>query len=365
MTWSGGNGSIGASVKVPESAGPHVYAVVAAGFGGDVNLSGATFPGLWEGSAMTPLLAAPLLFGGNKQMLMGWIVEDPDPGINDIVFGHNGIPGSLWTNNRFLAVGLWSQAQQLDMATVKDRVVSTVGAAPTTQNKITVPSVKPAHRVISAHFVTGRDFSAFTGARIAAPQLPGGNAFIGNGGQLLLGETRGAASTEPTATQGSIASWASFGLNLAPAPLVAGARSRMRAGVGRVGASVYRYAEPHPDRFYQVPPVGTFSNVVAGNFILSADGVPMPVWPKDPDDTNDYTLDWSNHLAEDDRINHVEHTVAGALRKFSDAVDKTGVRTQVWINGGTVNVNRPVRVRASTARGRRFDRTFWLAGVSN
>lgn len=367
LSWSAGSGTIGTSVNVPATAGEHVYGLVAAGFGSAVSIGSSTFTCLWEGVAPTPLLAAPLVFGGN--MLMGWIVEDPDPGINDIVFNQAGIPGSFWTNNRFLAVGVWSQAQPLDIANIDDHVVSAIGSGATTVNKVTVPSSKPAHRVISAHFVAGREFSAFTGARVAAPRMDGGNAFVGNGGQLLLGETRGATSTEPTATQGSTAAWASFGLNIAPAPLAAGAKARIKAGVGRVGGSVYRFAEPHPDRFYRVPKVGTVGNglVLAGNFVPSADGVPMPVWTKDPDDTNDYTLDWSEHLADDDKITHVEHTVSGSLRRFSQSVDEDGggAMTQVWINGGTVNVTRSVRVRCSTAKGRRFDRTFWIAGTSN
>lgn len=359
-------GTIGASVNIPSTAGEHVYGVVAAGFGTDVNIASSTFTGLWEGAPMTPLLAAPLFFGSNKQMLMGWIVEDPDPSINDITFGHAGVPGSFWAMNRFLTVGVWSQAEPIDMDNVQDLVVSAVGSGATTVNQVTVPSATPAHRVISAHFVTGREFSAFTGSRVAAPLIGGGNAFVGNGGHLILGESRGAASVEATATQGSIASWAAFGLNLAPAPLVAGAKSRIKAGVGRVGGSVYRYAEPHPDRFYRVPKVGSAPvSLVAGSFHRSTDGVLMPVWAKDPDDTNDYTLDWSEHLAEDDRITHVEHTMSGSLRKFSEAIDDTGVMTQVWVNGGTVNVTRTVRVRCSTARGRRFDRTFLIAGTSN
>lgn len=361
-----GSGSMPASVNVPATAGENVYAVIAAGYGTDVDITAASFSAAWPGETLVPLFD-PIFFGSDKQVMLGWIVENPAAGIGAVTFSHSGVPGAFWACNRFLAVGVWSQATPLDMDNIEDVVVTAVGSTPTTVNEVTVPSASPAHRVISAHFVTGSGFSNFTGTRVAAPQLGGGNFIVGNGGQLILGESRGAASVDATATQGSIGSWAAFGLNLEPEALSIGAASRVNAGIGRVGGSVYRFAQPHPDRFYVVPKVGTVgaSGVLAGNFVPSADGVPMPVWTKDPDDTNDYTLDWSNHLAEDDRITHVEHTLSGSLRKFSEAIDDTGVMTQVWINGSTVDVTRSVRVRCSTARGRRFDRTFWIAGTSN
>lgn len=368
-----GSGSMPVSVNVPATADEYVYAVVAAGYGTDVNITGATFSAAWAGETLVPVFD-PIFFGSNKQVMLGWIVENPASGIGTVTFSHAGVPGSFWACNRFLAVGVWSLAKPLDLDNLDDLVVTAVGSTPTTVNKVTVPSSSPAHRVISGHFVTGSDFSNFTGARVAAPHIGGGNFIVGNGGQLILGESRGATSVEATATQGNIGSWAAFGINLEPEPVTIGAKARIKAGVGRVGGSVYRFAEPHPDRFHVVEPVGTIGTEgrVAGNFTLSADGVPMPVWAKDPDDTNDYTLDWSNHLADDDRIIHVEHTPSGSLRVFSQTFDDPdvvpggrGVMTQVWINGGTVNVTRTVRVRVSTLRGRRFDRTFLIAGTSN
>lgn len=352
---------IDVSVNVNPNAGEYVYGIAAYGWTGEPSVSGDTISCTWTDGTPIPLLASPLLFGSDKNLLMGWIVENPAGG--SVVASHSGIGTGLDTRSRFLTVGVWSQAQPLDLDNIEDAVVSAVGSTNVTTSGVTVPSILPASRVISAHLVgKGKKITDFTGDRVASAPSPSGN------GQLLMGETRGAESVTPTISHNvSTGLWGSFGLNLDPAPLVFGAQGRHKAGKGAFGGSVYRFAEPHPDRFYVVPPVGTIgtSGVLAGNFVPSLDGVPMPVWPKDPDDTSDYTLDWSNHLADDDRITHVEHTLSGSLRKFSEAIDDNGVMTQVWVNGSTVNVTRSVRVRCSTARGRRFDRTFWLAGTSN
>ncbi|ORA05793.1 hypothetical protein BST17_08535 [Mycolicibacterium bacteremicum] len=346
------------SVNVNPNAPDYVYGIVAYGWTGEPSVSGDTIGCTWTGATPLPLLATPLLFGSNKNLLMGWIVENPSSGT--VVASHSGIGTGLDTRSRFITVGVWSQAQPLDLPNIQAAVVSAVGSTNVATSGVTVPSILPASRVITAHLVgKGKKINDFTGTRVASAPSPSGN------GQLLLGETRGAASVNPTITHNtSTQLWGAFGLNTDPAPLAFGAAGRHKAGSGSWGGSVYRFAEPHPDRYYEVPRIGS-STILAGNFVRSTDGVAMPVWVKDPDDTNDYTLDWSNHLADDDRITHVEHTVSGSLRRFSQALDETGHMTQVWINGGTVNVTRSVRVRASTARGRRFDRTFWIAGTQN
>lgn len=353
--------NIDVSVNVNPNAGEYTYGIVAYGWTGEPSVSGDPVSCTWTGGTPLPLMAAPLLFGSNKNLLMGWIVENPVSGTIEAT--HTGIGTGFDTRSRFIAAGVWSQAQPLDLDNIQSAVVYAAGSTNVTTSGVTVPSILPASRVITAHLVgKGKKVTNFTGTRVASAPSPSGN------GQLLLGETRGAESVTPLVTHNvSTGLWGAFGLNLDPAPLAFGARGRHRAGSGSWGGSVYRFAEPHPDRYYRVPKVGTLSGatVVGGNYVPSADGVPMPVWTKDPDDTNDYTLDWSEHLADDDRITHVEHTVSGSLRKFSEALDENGSMTQVWINGSTVNVTRSVRVRCSTARGRRFDRTFWIAGTNN
>ena len=357
--------NIDASVNVNPIVGEYTYGVVFYGWTGDVSVSGDTISCLWDGATLTPLLASPLLFGSSKNLLMGWIIESPTTG--SVVATHTGIGTDLFdTRWRFLTAGVWSQVEQLDLANIQAAVVSGVGSASVTSHTVTVPSMLPASRVVAAHLLgRGKKVAAYNGTRVALASSTQG--IFGGNGQLLLGEVGGASSVASTVTHNvSTGLWGTIGLNLDPAVMAFGAKGLHRTGVkGAYGGSVYRYAEPHPDRFYVVPAVGSMTNVLAGNFVASADGVQMPVWTKDPDDTNDYTLDWANHLADDDLITHVEHTVSGSLRRFSQAVDEGGSLTQVWINGGTVNVTRSVRVRATTARGRRFDRTFWIAGTSN
>ena len=357
--------TIDRAVNVNPAAGPYVYGIVLYGFTSDVSLTGDTVTCTWTGGTPVDLLASPLLFGSSMNMLMGWIVENPVSGTVQV--SHTGIGTSTWAKARFLTVGVWSQAQQLDLVNIQSAVVSAVGSTNVTSHTVTVPSILPASRVIAGHLVgRGKKITAYNGTKVAAansagtPNSPSGN------GQMILGECRGAASVDSTVTQSpSTGLWATFGLNIDPAPVVFGAKGSHKAGKGAFGASVYRFAEPHPDRLYVVPPVGAANDqVLAGNFIRSLDGVPMPVYVKDPDDTSDYTLDWSNHLADDDKIIHVECTTSGSLRMISQpALDDAGVLTQVWITGSTVNVTRSVRIRCSTAKGRRFDRTFWIAGA--
>lgn len=346
------------ALNVNPHAGEYVYGLAFYGWTGGVSVSGDPITCTWDDDTVVPLLDTPLLFGSNQNLLMGWIVENPSSGT--VKAAHSGIgTNPLDTRARFLTAGVWAQAEPLDLDNIGDLVVSAAGSTAVGSDTITVPSILPASRVIAAHFVgRAKKITDYSGTKVAV-------AGSTNKGQLVLGECRGAESVDSTATHNtSTALWAAIGLNLDPAPVVFGAKGSHRAGKGAFGASVYRFAEPHPDRFYAVPPVGAANDsVIAGNFVRSADGVLMPVYVKDPDDTCDYTQDWSNHLADDDRITHVEYTVSGALRRFSQALDDSGVMTQVWITGGTVNVTRPVQVRASTAKGRRFDRTFWIAGA--
>lgn len=356
--------TIDRAVNVNPTAGPYVYGIVVYGFTSDVSLTGDTVTCTWTGGTPVDLLASPLLFGSSMNMLMGWIVENPVSGTVQV--SHTGIGTSTWAKARFLTVGVWSQAQQLDLVNIQAAVVSATGSTNVTSHSVTVPSILPASRVIAAHLVgRGKKITDYNGTKVASansagtPNSPSGN------GQMILGECRGAASVNSTVSQSpSTGLWATLGLNIDPAPVVFGAKGSHKAGKGSFGASVYRFAEPHPDRLYVVPPVGAANDqVLAGNFIRSLDGVPMPVYVKDPDDTSDYTLDWSNHLADDDKIIHVECTTSGSLRMISQpALDDAGVLTQVWITGSTVNVTRSVRIRCSTAKGRRFDRTFWIAG---
>lgn len=363
LSWTESAGSISVPVNVNPVAGEHVYGLAFYAFTGGVSVSGDTIACTWGAADVVPLLDTPLLIDGNFATLMGWIVADPPSA--EVVVSHSGIGPAILLDNRcrFITAGVWSQALPLDLDNITDAVVSATGSTPVTSHTLTVPSVLPASRVLAAHFVARRAQWPSSGHRITDYNGTPVASAAGEG-HLLLGERRGANSVASTATHTSTGAWAAIGLNLNPAPVTFGASGRHRAGKGSFGASVYRFAEPHPDRIYLVPKVGDANDkVLAGNFVRSLDGVPMPVYVKDPDDTSDYTLDWSNHLADDDKIIHVECTTSGSLRMISQpALDDAGVLTQVWITGSTVNVTRTVRIRCSTAKGRRFDRTFYIAG---
>lgn len=350
---------IDVSVNVNPSAGEYVYGIAYYGWTGGVSVSGDTIGCTWNGGAVIPLLATPLLFGSNMNTLMGWIIENPPSG--SVVATHSGITTGLDTRSRFLTVGTWAQTEPLDLDNIQTQVVSAVGSTNVASHTVTVPSIGPASRVIAGHLVgRGKSVANYNGTRVASATTSGG-------GQLLMGEVRGAVSTDSTVTHNvSTGLWGALALNLDPAPVVFGAKGSHRAGSGAFGGSVYRFAEPHPDRSWMIPAINaqTVPSVIAGSFLRSADGVEMPVFAKDPDDTSDYTFFWDNHMADDDEITHVTHDAGGSLRIFSEP-DPVGNATQVWINGGTVGVSYPVRIRVSTKKGRRMDRTFRIAGVQN
>lgn len=231
-------------VNVNPSAGPYVYGIVVYGFTSDVSLTGDTVTCTWTGGTPVDLLASPLLFGSSMNMLMGWIVENPVSGTVQV--SHTGIGTSTWAKARFLTVGVWSQAQQLDLVNIQSAVVSAVGSTNVTSHTVTVPSILPASRVIAAHLVgRGKKITAYNGTKVAAansagtPNSPSGN------GQMILGECRGAASVDSTVTQSpSTGLWATFGLNIDPAPVAFGAKGTHKAGKGSFGASVYRRSTP-------------------------------------------------------------------------------------------------------------------------
>jgi hypothetical protein len=351
------DGSKSVSVNINPTA-ENTYGIVAYGIVGDSDIDGATLGVTWDGDAMTPL-CDPLFFDTDNSVLRGWIIENPSSG--NVVATYDDLPFGLLTKNLFLACVVVSSVEPLDLGTIEAAVVTAEGSGSVTTSGVTVASGVPADRVISAHLIGKlRAFSGYNGTRIAAPILAGG-------GQLLLGERRGEASTVATVTHNATsANWAAFGLNLNALPIegFGFATSVVTIPQARFGADVYRATTPHPDRDYSVPGVGSADvNLIGGATTGSADGVNMPVWSKDPDDTLDYTLRWHNHMAPDDEIIAVSHTTTGSLRVFSESF--SGDQTQVWLNGGTPGVTHEVRVRFTTARGRRHDRTFLIAGENN
>lgn len=102
-------------------------------------------------------------------------------------------------------------------------------------------------------------------------------------------------------------------------------------------------------------------------WVQSADGTWMPRWPKDPDDVEDYTLDWSRKLAPADTLISCVFTpvaispvsLTQALTVLSQNV--TDTQSTGWISGGwPLGQIYEVLVRVVTLEGRQHDRTFQL-----
>ena len=354
---AGGDADGSKSVTVNVGAGENTYGVVAYGIVGDSDIDGATLDVTWAAQPMTPLLTTPLLFDTDNSILTGWIIENPGSG--SVSASYADLPFGLITKNLFVAAVAIASVEPLDLGSIAASVVSEEASGSVASSGVTVASGVPADRVISAHLIGKfRAFKSFSGTKLAAPLLAGG-------GQLLLGESRGDTSVDATATHtASSGNWAAWGFNLDALPVGdLGFAAETTIPAGSFGADLYRWAEPHPDRYYVVPPAGsTDPNLIAGPTTAAANGVQMPVWTKDPDDTLEYTLRWSNHLADDDEIIRVEHRADG-LQIFSELINSDmAAETQFWAKGATSGITHPVRIRFWTKRGRQHDFTAFVAG---
>jgi hypothetical protein len=351
------SGNESATLTVPASA-LNTYLIAAVGWTGGADISGATFDAKLGGVSGTPLSSA-ILFDSNQGFLRGFIWENPSSAT--LAAFYSSIPFGLSTRYLYLVGAVWSQVEPLNVGSIS--VVTASGSGSVTTSGVTVPSVSPAHRVIAAHMVAvGKDITAYNHTRVA-------EASKFAGGKLILGEARGAASVVSQATHGSTNKWAAFGLSLAPTPVIGGFTSTTLLNPrSTFGGSIYRFAQPHPDRDYMVPPVGSWDpNLIAGANSRSANGVEMPIWQKDPDDTLDYTMRWNHHLAPDDEIIRVEHIPAGsAVRIISEGVDPNNKAvTQCWVKGAGNRSTLPVLIRLWTKHGRQQDFTMFFAGANN
>ena len=350
----GGDADGTKTVPVNVQEGDNTYGIVAYGIVGDSDIDGATLSVTWDGVTMTAL-CGPLYFDTDNSVLTGWIVENPGSG--DVIASYADLPFGLITKNLFVAAVAVSSVEPLDLETISDAVVTAVASGSVSSSGVTVASSVPADRVISAHLIGKfRAFSNFSGTRLAAPILAGG-------GQLLLGESRGAASVNATATHNaSSANWAAFGLNLDALPVDAlGFSSSITVPAGSFGADLYRWAVPHPDRYWEVPKSNSANpNIIVGDTVQAANGVEMPVWVKDPDNVLEYTFNWTNHLAPDDEIVRVEHR-AQSLQIISEAINpEYGNETQFWTKGGIGGITEPIRIRLWSKRGRQLDFTAFI-----
>ncbi len=93
-------------------------------------------------------------------------------------------------------------------------------------------------------------------------------------------------------------------------------------------------------------------------WVTHEDGTRIPQWVKDPQDVEDYTLDWSLRLADGDFIVSVSHVLPASLQLISENYTET--ITTVWIAGGLEGATYPVTAHVTTDKGRQHDRTFNL-----
>lgn len=359
------SGSVDCPVTVASAS--DTYGLAFFGLTGDTDISTAgAFTATWDSVAMIPA-GDPLFFdlhsGHYHSVLVPFIIDGPTSG--DVAVSYSGVEGGLITKNVFLAAVAFSSVEAIDLGSIASAVVTATGSTSVATSGVTVPSGVPADRVISAHLIGQfRAFSGFTGTKLAAPLRAGG-------GQLLVGETRGATSVTPTVMHNSSsANWAAWGLNLDALPIetLGFATSTLTIPPGSFSVDLYRWATPHPDRYYMVPKAGAgdSSVIASGATTRSANGVDMPVWVKDPDNVLEYTLAWNNHLAPDDEIVSIEHTGTGSVRIFSEGINEDNpAETQFWTRGGTQGVTHPVRIRWWTKRGRQHDFTVFIKGDSN
>lgn len=81
---------------------------------------------------------------------------------------------------------------------------------------------------------------------------------------------------------------------------------------------------------------------------------------KDPDDTDDFTLDWVDVLESDETISSVTVSViTGDVSVSASSV--LGTKTIARLTGGTAETTATVRFRVTTSANRQLDETLVIA----
>ena len=343
------SGNITVTHRVSPIARDRVFAYAALLWTGEADTTGATFAVTFGGQAMSA--KGVRRWDANKGYLALFELEDAPRGPQEVVASFSSMPTEFLSTRNFMLITQTYSGVQASGAPVE---VSAGGSSAT--NTVVVPSERAAHRVLAVHGVgklRGFTSSGYNQTKRQAAIMLGA-------GSLLVGDAAGAASVTSTATHSaSTSQWAAIGLTLSPSVVEISASSSVSVKL-KAAVAIFRVVEPHPDRLWVIPTVGEVDkSVLAGNFTYSADGVQMPVWPKDPQSKLDYTVDWSKHLADDDEIVDAQFITNGALQMFSPSHNES--QAQVWLAGGVVGVSYPVVCRITTKRGRQHDRTFRIA----
>lgn len=99
-------------------------------------------------------------------------------------------------------------------------------------------------------------------------------------------------------------------------------------------------------------------------FIMLPNGTRMPVWGKDPDDVEDYSVNWSIRLAAGDYIVAVKVTVPDPLVLVSEPNIYQQITTSCWLAGGVLGAFYTCTFHATTYFGREHDASFGLDMIS-
>lgn len=84
----------------------------------------------------------------------------------------------------------------------------------------------------------------------------------------------------------------------------------------------------------------------------------LDTFRKDPDATLDYSVDWTDWLADSETITTIDVEATGVTLDSSAHAD--GIST-AWVSGGAVHTQATVRHRITTSAGRIDDRTIKLS----
>lgn len=88
--------------------------------------------------------------------------------------------------------------------------------------------------------------------------------------------------------------------------------------------------------------------------------------PKDPDDTDDFTVNWSNQLSTSETVSSVSTSVtAGTVTVSSSSISSDGKKTVHRITGGADEETAEVRVRIVTSTSRQLDETISFEVAEN
>lgn len=355
---------------------PAVWAVAAVYLVANVDTTGVTVTITFDDDDDTPMVVhgTPVTWDGKKNLLVAFKLQAPPTGQR---IAHVSVSGLTAHANGFWImcdVATYSGVQEIgDPVRVSG---DTAGAQ--TANSVSVPSVAEAYRVVTIHAL--RTPLLFTANNLTArAQTSGLYAWVwyflglwflpvtetAAGGGLLLQDAPGDDTVIGTCTQPSTNQWGAIGFSMLPAPVVIEAALELEVDIS-LSLSISRVATPAPERLWVIPelpgklPDGTEAPL-AGNFIKAADGIIMPLWIKDPGDVEDYTLDFSNHLAEDDEIVAVGFTVTNDELSVVSS-NFTDTTAQVWLSGGVAGISYGVTCHITTDRGRQHDRSFRIVG---